>query len=225
MPYDTYPPAQQSRTRPPRTTRPRTARGPLLWSLAAVGLLVGLFLFGAAIENFGHADGNVAATTNQPEGTTPTKGPTKASGKTKGAGQSNRKAPTPPGLGDPVRDGKFEFVVSSADCAPSVGSKYLNLKADGKYCVVDLTVKNIADNPQLFLGSAQKAFDATGTKYTDDKVAGFYANGDSKAFLKKIGPGDKVVGKVVFDVPKATTLTTIELHDSFFSGGVQVALK
>ena len=221
MPYDTYPPAQRPRTRPPRTTRPGTARGPLLWSLAAVGLLVGLFLFGAAIENFGHADDNVAATIDQPTGTSPSK----AGGKTKAAGQSNRKAPTPPGLGDPVRDGKFEFVVSSADCASSVGSKFLNLKADGKYCVVDLTVTNIADKPQLFLGSAQKAFDAAGTKFTDDKVAGFYANGDSKAFLKKIGPGDKVVGKVVFDVPKATTLTTIELHDSFFSGGAQVALK
>jgi len=221
MPHNTYPPAQQSRTHPPRTTRPTTARGPLLWSLAAVGLLIGLFLAGATIENFGHADDTVAATTGQPKATSPTK----AGGKPKGAGLPTGKAPRPPGLGDPVRDGKFEFVVSSAECASSVGNKLLNLKADGKYCVVDLTVKNIADKPQFFLGSAQKAFDAAGTKYTDDKVAGFYANGDTKTFVKKISPGEKVAGKVVFDVPKATTLTLIELHDSFFSGGVQVVLK
>jgi hypothetical protein len=33
-----------------------------------------------------------------------------------------------------------------------------------------------------------------------------------------------VVGKIVFDVPKATALTTVELHDSFFSGGAKVTL-
>jgi len=203
MPQDHHP--------PPRTTRSRTTIAPLLWALAAVGTLIGLFLAGAAAESLGHADSTAA---------------TAPAGQPKGTSQTNGKVTKPPGIGDAVRDGKFEFVVARVDCAKSsVGSKYLNRKAEGKYCVVSLSVKNIADQPQLFLGSAQKAFDAAGTKFTDDKVAGLYANDDTQTFLQKIDPGGKVVGKIVFDVPKSTKLTAVELHDSFFSGGVKVTLK
>ena len=217
MPHDQYPPprqagTRQAGTRQPRTTRPRKKGASLLWALAAVGTLIGLFLVGAAAQNFGRDAGSAAATT--------------AAGPPKGNGQPNKKVAKPPGIGDAVRDGKFEFVVSRADCAKSsVGSKYLNRKAQGKYCVVHLSVKNIADQPQLFLGSAQKAFDAAGTEFTDDKLAGLYANDETQTFLQKIDPGGKVVGKIVFDVPKATALTTVELHDSFFSGGARVTLK
>ena len=34
-----------------------------------------------------------------------------------------------------------------------------------------------------------------------------------------------MTGKLVFDVPKSTKLTRMELHDSIFSDGVEVALK
>jgi len=202
MPHGQYP--------PPRKTRPRAKHAPLLWAMAAVGTLIALFLLGAAAQNVGRDTDNAAATAGPP----------------KGNGQPARKVVQPPGIGDAVRDGKFEFVVSRADCTRStVGSKYLNRKAQGKYCVVHLSVRNIADQPQLFLGSAQKAFDAAGTKFTDDKLAGLYANDDTQTFLQKIDPGGKVVGKIVFDVPATTTLTTVELHDSFFSGGARVTLK
>ena len=196
---------------PPRKTRSGSKLAPLLWALAAAGTLIGLFLAGAAAESLGHADSTAA---------------TAPAGPPKGTSQTNRKVAKPPGIGDAVRDGKFEFVVSRADCAKSsVGSEHLSRKAQGKYCVVSLSVKNIADQSQIFLGSAQKAFDAAGTKFTDDKLAGLYANNDTQTFLQKIDPGDKVVGKIVFDVPKTTKLTVVELHDSFFSGGVQVTLK
>src|SRR5690349_2614530 len=205
MPPDPYPPPRQAQ---PRKTRPKYA--PLLWALAAVGLLVGLFLAGAAAQDFGREPDSTAATA--------------AAGSAKG--KTARKATKPPGIGDAVRDGKFEFVVSRADCATSsVGSKYLNRKTKGRYCVVHLSVRNIADQPQLFLGSAQKAFDAAGTEFTDDKIAGLYANDDTQTFLQKIDPGGKVVGKIVFDIPATTTLTVVELHDSFFSGGARVTLE
>lgn len=195
MPHDQYAPPRQHRRR----------HAPLLWALAAVGTLAGLFLAGVAAEGLGHDTESTAATAT--------------------TAQPAVAAPKQPGIGDAVRDGKFEFVVSRADCArTTVGSKHLNRKATGKYCVVHLSVRNIADQPQLFLGSAQKAFDAAGTKYTDDKLAGLYANDDTQTFLQKIDPGGRVVGKIVFDVPKSTTLTTVELHDSFFSGGARVTL-
>ena len=198
MPHGQYPPPRQSRTR-----QPRRKGAALLWAMAAVGTLAGLFLLGVAAQQAGRDADSTAATATGPP-----------------------KVAEPPGIGDAVRDGKFEFVVSRADCSrSSVGSKHLNRKAQGKYCVLHLSVKNIADQPQLFLGSAQKAFDAAGTAFTDDKIAGLYANDDTQTFLQKIDPGDRVVGKVVFDVPATTALTTVELHDSFFSGGARVTLR
>jgi hypothetical protein len=130
-----------------------------------------------------------------------------------------------PGLGDKVRDGKFEFVVKSVSCGKSkIGSKYLNKKAQGQFCEITVTVKNIGDESQTFDGSSQTAF-AGDIEYSDDSEAEMYADGDSNTFLNEINPGNQTTGKLIFDVPKSTKLTSLELHDSTFSGGVKVALK
>jgi hypothetical protein len=138
-----------------------------------------------------------------------------------------RPAPAPaPWIGKAVRDGKFEFVVSRVDCSQSrVGLERLSRTAKGKFCVVSLSVKNIADRPQLFLAKAQKVVNAAGTSFHDDQIAGLYANRATQTFLRKIDPGDKVTGKLVFDVPKATKLTTVELHDWFLSRGARVSVR
>lgn len=130
------------------------------------------------------------------------------------------------GIGDPVRDGKFEFVVTDMVCGKKqVGNEFLNKKAQGQFCIVDVTVRNIGDESQLFSGGSQKAFDAKGTEFSNDGSAEMYANDQSQTFLEEINPGNQVKGKLVFDVPAATKLTALELHDSPFSGGVKVALS
>ena len=73
-------------------------------------------------------------------------------------------------------------------------------------------------------GSSQKAFDAQGAEYSNDGVAEMYANKGNATFLETINPGNQVKGRLVFDVPKNTTLTEVMLHDSPFSGGVRVNL-
>ncbi|WP_189082424.1 DUF4352 domain-containing protein [Mangrovihabitans endophyticus] len=88
-----------------------------------------------------------------------------------------------------------------------------------------LAHRNIGDKAQLFDGSSQKALDAKGTEYSNDAAAEIDANGDSSTFLEEINPGNQVKGRLIFDVPKSTKLTAIELHDSVFSGGVTVALS
>ncbi|MGA5304691.1 DUF4352 domain-containing protein [Nucisporomicrobium flavum] len=131
-----------------------------------------------------------------------------------------------PGMGDPVRDGKFEFTVTKLDCSKSkVGSEYLNEKAQGKFCIISVTVKNIGKEAQIFDGSSQKAYDGGGTEFSNDTSAEIYANEGSPTFLQEINPGNQVKGRLIFDVPKSTKLTAIELHDSMFSGGVKVSLS
>jgi hypothetical protein len=133
--------------------------------------------------------------------------------------------PAGPALGDAVRDGQFEFTVTRMDCSrTTVGLDHIKRTAEGRFCIISLTVRNIGDDAKYFVGQAQTAYDGSGTGYETDELAGFYANRGVEAFVQKLGPGDKTTGKLVFDVPKKTDLTTLELHDSPLSGGVRAPL-
>ncbi|HEY8534257.1 MAG TPA: DUF4352 domain-containing protein [Micromonospora sp.] len=154
-----------------------------------------------------------------------------------GAGASNNTASSSGGgdakddkpaakIGEPVRDGKFEFTVKSMKCGVStVGDKYVQEKAQGQFCLITLTVKNIGKEPQTLVDSAQKAYAADGTEYSTDSTAALYANKGENTIFTEINPGNQISGVLVFDIPKDVTLTKLELHDSIFSGGVEVALE
>lgn len=140
------------------------------------------------------------------------------------AGQSPAKKKAP-GLKTPVRDGKFEFTVTKADCSlTKIGSEYLNTKAQGKFCLYHVTVKNISKEAQMFDASSQKAFDPAGTEYQADGGAAIYVNENAETFLNNINPGNQVKGVIPFDVPKDVKITTLRLHDSPFSDGVTVTV-
>jgi hypothetical protein len=132
-------------------------------------------------------------------------------------------ATTGPGLNQPVRDGKFEFVVKSVQCGLStVGSGVLSETAQGQFCEVSLTVKNIGNQAQSFSGSDQKAIGADGAQFSNDPAAELAANPNDQTFLTPINPGNTVKGIVVFDIPTNASIKTLELHDSPFSNGVKV---
>ncbi|AGL21434.1 DUF4352 domain-containing protein [Actinoplanes sp. N902-109] len=206
--------------------------------LGVVGGVLGLCCFGGiAIAAFGGGSdkpadaaadkvttqAGAAAATTAPARPVATTAAAPAPVKTTAAKPPAEKAP---GLGDPVRDGKFEFTVTKVDCSRTkVGNSFLNEKAQGKFCQISVTVKNIGKKAQLFDGSSQKALDGDGTEYSNDGEAEIYANDDNATFLNEINPGNQAKGKLIFDVPKSTKLTKLELHDSMFSGGVEVALS
>ncbi|MEO3777294.1 DUF4352 domain-containing protein [Micromonospora sp. B11E3] len=128
-------------------------------------------------------------------------------------------------IGQPARDGKFEFTVKSSKCGVSkVGTSMLGDKAQGQFCLITIKVKNIGKEPQTLDGGSQKAYAADGTEYSSDTEAGLYANEEQSTFFEEINPGNQVTGVFVFDIPKNVKLTKLELHDSMFSGGVTVSL-
>jgi hypothetical protein len=129
-------------------------------------------------------------------------------------------------IGDPVRDGKFEFTVTKVKCGVAkVGSDLINEKAQGQFCLVTVTVKNIGKEPQHFSDSNQKGYAADGTEFSTDSGAGLLANEDANTIFNEINPGNQVTGVLVFDIPKGAKLAKLELHDSAFSGGVTVELS
>jgi hypothetical protein len=149
-----------------------------------------------------------------------------SSSATGGSGSGSDTGNAPVGLNQPARDGKFEFVVQSIQCGiPSIGDSVLGKKAQGQFCEVHMTVKNIGNEAQLFDDSNMFAYNAAGQKYDADSEAGIYLGDAGNAFLNNINPGNTVTGIVVFDIPTNQKITKLELHDSAFSGGVIVAVS
>lgn len=188
--------------------------------LIVAGGLVGLCCLGGIVT--------VAATAGKPSHPQAAANSAATPASTSPASQTTAPAtrqakPTIAKLGQPVRDGKFEFVVSKVTCGRSrVGDAYLNKTAQGQFCLVNMSVRNIGKEAQIFDGSSQKAFGSGGVEYSNDSVAETYANENDDTFLNEINPGNRVTGVLVFDIPKGATIKRLELHDSAFSGGVNV---
>jgi hypothetical protein len=129
-------------------------------------------------------------------------------------------------MNTPTKDGKFEFTVTGMKCGVrSVGPKELGQQAQGEFCLVDVTVKNVGTSAEMFDGSSQKAYDAKGAEYSHDGSAAIHANEQSQTFLQSINPGNQVKGKLIFDVPQGTKLTSVVMHESMLTAGVRVPLS
>jgi Domain of unknown function (DUF4352) len=130
------------------------------------------------------------------------------------------------GIGDPVRDGKFEFTVTGVERGlSSVGEDFLEEEAQGEFVIVRLSVSNIGDEAQMLDNGGQVLYDSEGRKH-ETSSALFSLEGADKAFLENINPGNSIEDvPLLFDVPQETKLDRIELHDSLFSGGVAVSLQ
>jgi hypothetical protein len=176
-----------------------------------------LFLLGiiAALAGGGDDEGSGTAT-DQPSGTTArTRNTTRT---------TEAPAEAVASIGTPVRDGKFEFTVRKVDCGKSrIGSVDFGVRAQGQFCLVYVKVQNIGKEAQTLDASSQYMYGSGGQRFDADTEAAIYLD-DAQTFLEGINPGNSVNGIVVFDVPKNTKPTKLELHDSPFSGGVTIDL-
>jgi hypothetical protein len=136
-------------------------------------------------------------------------------------------APAPgPGLGQPVRDGQFEFTVRSVECGrATLDNGWLHAQAKGQYCVVELTVTNVGTEARNFGDGLQRANGANGERYAVDTGAGVVANGSGEAVWDVINPGISVTAKIVYDIPPGAAITALELHDGALSRGVTVTVS
>ncbi len=242
-----YPPPQAQYPQAPQGPHPQVPVGPPAAPepprknffarhkvLTVVGAVVAVFLI-AQVANGGSAPDDVAsgggeaAVASGDQGNEPASAEQEspdddAAGGEEPTAEAPAGEPETAGVGDAVRDGKFEFTVTEVETGvPSVGDEMFGQTAQGQYVLVHLTVENIGDEAQYFDGSSQELVDTAGRKHSADSSAAIYLD-DSNSFLNQINPGNSVEGIVVFDVPADAELASITLHDSMFSGGVTVAL-
>src|SRR6478609_8206971 len=75
-------------------------------------------------------------------------------------------APAEAGIGTAVRNGKFEFVVTSVEPGTAeIGKAPISTKAQGEFVLVNVSVTNIGNEPQPFSGTDAKAFDSQGREF------------------------------------------------------------
>ncbi|MFC9434625.1 protein kinase [Nocardia sp. NPDC057030] len=131
-------------------------------------------------------------------------------------------APGLPVAGTPVRDGKFEFVVSDVD----TGVHRVGLQsATGSFVIVTLNVRNISAESKWFLPVGQRLFDAQGTAFEHNATATMWQSAQhSFNYSFELPPGESATTQLVFDVPADTAPTHLELHDFVLSNGVSVRL-
>lgn len=150
-----------------------------------------------------------------------------SSGNGSGVTKTGDKPSTVAKLNEAAKDGKFEFVVKKVECGTTtIGTnEYLKKNAQGQFCLMTISVKNIGDEAQGFFGSNQKLLNAQSQQYAADDAAGVYVDQNYSTLFSNINPGNSVEGVIVFDIPKDQTPVFAQLHDSAFSDGVKVSLQ
>lgn len=184
----------------------------LTGSLAAVA--VGMLLAGA-----------VLATGPTPPPAAARSGAAAQSGAASPAARPASPAARRAGLGQPARDGRFEFVVRRVVYRETIGEGLLADDAQGRFVILYVDVRNIGAEAKTFGGSPQRLYDMQGREF-EPSTALFRLPDWGKSFLENINPGNRVVGApLVFDVPPDARLDRVRLHDGLFSGGVDVSLR
>lgn len=131
-------------------------------------------------------------------------------------------APDQPQVGDPVRDGNFEFVVTDVETGlGSVGEGYSEEQAQGQFVLVHLSVTNIGDQAQTLFDNDQVLIDEQGREHSTSSASLWLDDG---LWLDEINPGNSTRGVLLFDIPADAKPVSVELHDSMFSGGTTVDL-
>jgi Domain of unknown function (DUF4352) len=80
-------------------------------------------------------------------------------------------------------------------------------------------VENVGSDPGEMFAANQYLFDTSNRKFEAD------SSSTDALFFQELNPGQKVSGKVIWRVPGGFNPDHLELHDSAFSGGVEVKVS
>ena len=131
----------------------------------------------------------------------------------------------PVGIGTKVRDGTFEFVVTSVEHPGKTlaGKAGETLTAKGEFVIVRVTLTNTGKESQSQDCSCQLLVGDNGESFEPSPA--ILSTKEALKFVALVEPGETVEGVVMlFDVVAGTKVVHIELHQSPTSEGVKVKL-
>lgn len=129
-------------------------------------------------------------------------------------------------IGQSVRDGKFAFMVTGIQQPTKTFTDRFGRtqSAQGVFVVIRVNAANIGYESRSLNATDLFLVDATGKRFATSSAISSMVGAET-VFLHKINPGQSVTNApVLFDVAPGTVATSIELHDSMTSRGVQVKL-
>lgn len=194
-----------------------------------VGLLAVIGIATAATSSSGASDPEatsaaVSSDVSQPAAKEPPhKTPQHAAAETpfKAAPKAAKKSP---GIGTPVKSGDLQFTVTKVvRDQPQVGQEYLTEKAQGRYTLVYVTVRNVGNDSETLLDSEQKIKDADNKTYETDSMAELSMK-NNDVWLQQINPGNAVDGVLVYDMPVGVKATAIDFSGGLFKDSATVHL-
>lgn len=221
---------------PAKLTRQEKKIGAIAGTAVIVGVVLFIIVAGVLVASspkttLSTADASSktssSAQNNNGQANTPS---SQSSQSTNATAKSNPASKQSPGLNQPADDGKFQFTVTGFSCGQSQlenGNEFETATAQGQFCVMKLTTKNIGNEAQEFDVSAQYVYTSDGKQLSYSSDGTIAANGqNSQCFsFPTVNPGNSLDCSVAFDVAKGVTPTYAMLHDSSFSGGVKVNLQ
>lgn len=106
-------------------------------------------------------------------------------------------------IGDTVKVGDIEYIVSDVKDSKSIGTnQYLKKETDSNFVTIKVTVKNTSDKAKTIDTSMFKLKDSKGIAYSADAGVDMYANEAGKSFfLQQANPNVPKTGNIVFETP------------------------
>lgn len=138
----------------------------------------------------------------------------------------------PSRIGEDVRSGPFTFTVTSVECAGrEVGTPPETRVAQGRFCLLYMTVRNTSDRPEVYPGPAQIVADTSARRYHPGVMetgppppALVLPSGVKEITTVRLNPATEVQGVLIFDMPVDAKPAVFEFHPGPRTAGVNVRL-
>ena len=133
------------------------------------------------------------------------------------------------GIGREVIDGNLSFLVKAVECGATQVVGATTRTAQGKFCFVTLTVRNVS-RTSVTLDSGRQTLadgvDGTGRRYSIDPPATTThpANASIDMLMPVVNPGNELTGVLVYDVPPDAKPRSVSLFSGAGGFGAIIAL-
>lgn len=124
-------------------------------------------------------------------------------------------------LGTPVVSGDVEFTLTNFRCGVQPTGLGQKIEPQGKFCVLDVGVKNVGKREAMISDSDITLVDGNGLEFSASSDT-FFVEG--VLMFETVNPGNKVSGKVYFDVPTDVTPTSAQVKSGWFTKTQTVTL-
>ena len=120
-------------------------------------------------------------------------------------------------IGDEIQIGKLTYKVEGKEVKDTVGDKYINKKARGKYLILKVNVTNNDKKSRIVDSSLFQLIDEDGIIYEPDSKADEYINNKDMFFFDEINPNITKTGYIAFDLVNPNIEYDLRITDGMLS--------